>query len=350
MMRAREYLYYLATDRDRGAFGPIAKIFLWVFSLSYGIIIWILRLISRFMPLRLPGKVISVGNITMGGTGKTPLAEYIARFLKQEGRAIAILIRGYQANLRSVSVEADEPAMLKKNLPGIAVVVNPDRKQGAIEAKNSFGADTLILDDGFQQWRIKKDLEIVVVDATNPFGNGHLLPRGILREPRQSLARADIIVLTKTDLAADKTTVKGLLKRYNRSCLVVESRHAALGFFELDKDAAMLGPESLKGKEAAVVSGIGDPASFERGVDNLGIRVGLTFRFSDHYYYNSSDLERIASLCRRQGIDTVITTQKDAVRLISLPLKEYGVNFLALRIQLAITENEQEFLNRLHRV
>ncbi|MCX5714853.1 MAG: tetraacyldisaccharide 4'-kinase [Candidatus Omnitrophica bacterium] len=306
-----------------------------------------MRLLAVFYglrPYKLACKVISVGNITLGGTGKTPLVEYIARLLKERGQKVAVLTRGYKGGRGDLS---DEPLMLQNNLKGVPVIINPDRLAGAKEAMGDYGVNTVILDDGFQQWWIKKDLEVAVIDSTNPFGNSHVLPRGILREPLSSLRRADIFVLTKTDLAADTLALRDYLTRVNDSAVIVESRHAPGCLYALGDGDEMIEIQALKGKNAALISGIGDPASFEQTVKRLGIHIELSFRFNDHHYYSQKDFDNIFTQCRQKNIVSVITTEKDAARLSGFPIKAQDIRVWVLGIKLVLTKNEEGFSNRL---
>ncbi len=369
------YLYNLATDRYQGFFCGIVKVFLLFLSGIYGLIIRFLSVFYGLKPRRLGCKVISVGNISLGGTGKTPLVEYIASLLKERGHKVAILTRGYKgegkmassishmANRISLRLfdrrfaisdkpisEADEAQMLNRNLADIPVIVDADRYRGAKTAIRDYAADTVILDDGFQQWRIKKDLEIVVIDATNPFGNRRLLPRGILREPLSSLRRADIFVLTKADLAADSSGTRDFLRRVNNSALIAEAKHSPRGLYLLGDKAHMFHYQALKDKRAGLVSGIGDPGSFEEVVKRMGISIGLTFRFDDHHYYSRRDLADIFARCREKNIGIVITTEKDAARLSQEAVSAEGIQVLVLRIQLELTKNEEGFIDGLSRI
>jgi tetraacyldisaccharide 4'-kinase len=235
----RKFLYYLATDRYKGFFFGIFKSFLWILSLIYGLIVRLLVLFYRGRRYRLDCKVISVGNITVGGTGKTSLVEWICRYLKKQGHRVAILSRGYKRETPNLKFQipnyetmGDEPYMLQMRLEGIPVIVDADRIRAGRRAVNIFKADTVILDDGFQQWRIAKDLEIVTIDATRPFGNGQLLPRGILREPLSSLARADILVLTKTNLSHKTSGIREALYSWSPKASVFESSHEPAGFYD----------------------------------------------------------------------------------------------------------------------
>jgi len=339
------YLYSLATDRAKGFIAGIIKILLFILSLIYGLVVRALILFYRLLPYRLNCKVISVGNITLGGTGKTSLVEFIARYLKQQGHKVVILSRGYKRMYPGTM--GDEPYMLQMNLEDIPVIVDADRIRSGNRAIRDYGADTVIFDDGFQQWRIKKDLEIVTIDATNPLGNRYLLPRGILRQPLSSLKRAGVFVLTKTNLNVDIEGIKDTLNKLNPSGMIIESIHQPQGFYDINKPQGLFNTEILKGKTAALFSGIGDPDSFEDLIIGLGIKVGLSFRFTDHHNYTREDLDRIIKGSRDKNIDTIITTQKDAARLCELRLATLDLRILVLRIGLVIKKDEQGFYDRL---
>lgn len=360
----KRYLYNLATDKSKGFIAGIIKVFLFALSLLYGLAVRTLSFMYSFKCQRINCKVISVGNITLGGTGKTPLVEVIAGYLKQQGHRVTILTRGYK---RMHTAMGDEPYMLEMNLADIPVIVDADRIRSANRAIRDYDADTVILDDGFQQWRIKKDLEIATIDATNPFGNRHMIPRGILRQPLSSLKRADVYVLTKTNLNPDIGQLKYTLNRLNPSGIIIESIHKPRGFYDIAKPEELFNTETLKGKTVSLFSGIGDPGSFEDLIIGLGINIGLSFRFADHHNYTREDLDKIIKGSKGKNIDTIITTQKDAARIYSLRpvLRQaqdtspkdteqsrsatYALPLLVLRIELAI-KDEQIFYNRLLRL
>jgi tetraacyldisaccharide 4'-kinase len=355
------YIYNLATDKEKGLLAAIIKLFLYLTSLIYGLVVRTLIFIYRINPCRLNCKVISVGNITLGGTGKTSLVLLIARHLKESGHKVAILSRGYKRKAVSPGTIGDEPYMLKANLKDIPVLVGADRVCSAKQAIADYGVDTVILDDGMQQWRIKKDLEIVTIDATAAFGNGNLIPRGILREPLTSLKRADMFVLTKINLAAGKQVTQEFLKSVNPKSLIVESAHLPLNFCRVDKPEGnglapfgqshkqdeILNLNIFRGKTVALFSGIGEPDSFESLIKSLGITVESHFKFRDHHNYTRVDLDNIAASARDKNIDIVITTEKDAARIRDLNFSIDGLRILYLRIELKITKNEEEFGNRL---
>ncbi|MCX5702161.1 MAG: tetraacyldisaccharide 4'-kinase [Candidatus Omnitrophica bacterium] len=360
-MRIDSFVYNLATDKYTGSIANLIKVFLYILSLIYELIVRILILLYRVRPYKLNCKVISIGNITMGGTGKTTLVEFVARYLKQKGHKVAILSRGYKRKdagrpayrqaerTQDASCETmgDEPYMLFKNLGDVPVLVDANRIRAAKLAIKDYSVDTVILDDGFQQWKIKKDLDILAIDAANPFGNKHLIPRGILREPLSSLKRSDVFILTKTDLNPDTQDIEDFLIQIKPSAAVIESIHRPLGFYNIDKPSELLSTDILKDKAVALISGIADPVSFENLIMNLGVKIGLSLRFADHHYYTQRDLENITKESQGKNIDTIITTEKDAVRLKQLQAASCKLQVMVLRIELKITKNEERFLNRL---
>jgi tetraacyldisaccharide 4'-kinase len=350
------YLYNLATDKYKGFIPNVLKLFLFLLSIIYGAIVRALIVFYQIRPYRLNCKVISVGNITLGGTGKTTLVECIARYLKNQGHKVAILTRGYKRKISNLKSQisnheliGDEPYMLSQSLGDIPVIVDKNRIKGARLAIKDNNVDTVILDDGFQQWQIKKDLELVTIDATCPFGNRHMLPRGILREPLSSLRRADIFILTKTNLNTDIESLKHALNKLNPESLIVESIHHPIGLYDIKRPQELLKTEILKGKNVTLFSGIGNPDSFENLIKGLGINISLIFRFPDHYNYHRKDLDRIISSSKDKDVDTIVTTAKDAARISNFELVESNIRILVLRIALKI-KDEERFYNRLLRL
>lgn len=346
-MKAKTILYSLATDQYRGLCWLPFKFFLLLLSWVYGLAVRLIIKIRHSHPYRFDCKTISVGNITLGGTGKTILVEYIASYLSKKGLRVAILTRGYRikgsGNLIDRNYLGDEPLMLSKKLPETKVVVDANRVRAAKYVLSNFKVDTLLLDDGLQQWHLKKDLEIVTIDSRCPFGNGHLIPRGILRQPLTSLAKTDIFVLTKTNLYPPSSDLMNLLQKLSPKALFVFSEHYAKDFLSLDK-GGVVALDSLKDKVALLFSGIGDPESFERIIAALGIKVGFSFRFPDHYEYTGEDIGKIISEAKKRHAHVLITTEKDAMRLQG---KDISFPTMILRIGLRIVKNEEEFLSRL---
>jgi tetraacyldisaccharide 4'-kinase len=347
MFAPKEYLYNLVTGKIRGPLAVFLRACLFVLSWVYGLVTVIAAGFYRLRPVRLKAKVISVGNITLGGTGKTTFVEYLCAQLSFAGNKIAVLSRGYKRDTRRQGVQGmgDEPAMLQLKLPFVHVVVDKDRIRAGFKAVNDYAADTLILDDGLQQWRIGKDMEIVTIDAQNPFGNFRMLPAGFLREPIRALKRADVFVLTQIGRVSDTENLVLKLKRINPGALIVESMHQPEGFSKVGRPNELLGLDSFKGKSVGIFSGIGNPQGFENTVCSLGINIADSFRFNDHHNYTQADLDNIVRSAQAKNLDTIITTQKDAIKIVQLKIS--GCRIMALNIKLKITKNEAEFNRRL---
>jgi tetraacyldisaccharide 4'-kinase len=315
-------------------------------------------------------QVISIGNITAGGTGKTPVTEIFARTLASEGRKVAILSRGYRRKeapwwqrmftdvidpplvvsdgkrvLLDSAIGGDEPYMLASNLPGVAVVVDRNRVKAARYAIKRLGCDTIILDDGFQYQKLKHSIEVVLVDSTNPFGNGSMLPRGVLREPIKNLKRADIIFLTKC--RGDVSKVKEEIKKYNSDAEIVECNHTPKLLKDVwSRDEYPL--SWLDGKVTCTLSGIASPKGFENSLRRLGAKVVWCERYADHHRYDSSEVLYALNRTADIGADALITTEKDAVRFPRFETTPVKCLYLRIAIEiLAGGENFKEIINRI---
>ena len=301
---------------------------------------------------KLDAPVISVGNITTGGTGKTPLVEHIARVFAAEGRTVCILTRGYGREnpkarvlvsdgrriLASENESGDEPRLLAENLAGIAAVISDrDRFVAGRWALSELGCDALILDDAFQHLRLARDLDVVTIDAMEPWGGGLLLPGGRLREPRSGLSRADCIVITRADQARDLNSLKREIDGLSNHRPLFTSRMRVRGLRRFGTGAA---EEETPCKPdmatpVAPFCAIGNPRSFIRQVEEEGYEIGGVSIFPDHHRYNQRDLNRIVDKARRAGATSLITTAKDAVKLRSLVVDLPGY---VLDIEICIDE------------
>ena len=325
---------------------------LWVFSKIYLVLIVLRKFfykIKIFKCHQLSVPVISVGNLTMGGVGKTPLIEYIAQVLKKKGIQPVILMRGYmEGNVDGRIQNSDEAIMLRNILADIPVLVGADRVRNAKEFEKRNKVSIFLLDDGFQHWPLARTMDIVAIDVTNPWGNGHLLPRGILREPKSALGRVHIFVLTKTDLGAhEPEKLKADLKTINPSALIVETVHKPVLFSDIrsGKDLDLI---SVYGQRIFPVCGIGDPDSFVRTLKKLGVQIDEQFTFMDHHRYELSDVVRITKLCQDKSITTIVTTEKDAVKLRHfLNIFPDDIRILSLKIKIFIINKEGQFLERI---
>jgi tetraacyldisaccharide 4'-kinase len=261
-------------------------------------------------PVRAGVPVICIGNITVGGTGKTPMAGWVVEVLKKAGKHPAILTRGYGG---------DEPRLLEKL--GVPVIAEPDRVRGAALARGK-GADVLVMDDGFQHLRLARDLDIVLVDATDPWGGGHLLPWGRLREPREALGRAQAVVITRIDQAPETVSrIREEVARLAPSALLAEAVHDPVG------------GEDLSGKKVLAVCGIGNPEAFRRTLESLGAQVTLKV-FPDHHRYTTADVAAVNTL----DAGTVVMTEKDAAKLGVFP---DTVGWKALKIRMRVSQRAE---------
>ena len=263
----------------------------------------------------LPVPVVSVGNVTTGGTGKTPTVELLVRELLARGRRPAILSRGYRAARGELS---DEAQLLALNLPDVPHHVGADRVLTGRAAVDR-GADVLVLDDGFQHARLKRDLDIVLFDALDPFGGGRVLPAGLLREPLEVLSRAGLVCITRGQLVPreDVEILRGILRDRCPDAPHVELATDAQGWEPLPCPPGVqsCAPESFSGKRALVFAGIGNPSAFFLTLRAMGLEIAETVRFPDHHPYTSADLASIGARARALGVAVVATTQKDAVKL-----------------------------------
>ncbi len=290
--------------------------------------------------------IISVGNLTVGGTGKTPMVIEVAQRLRALGKRPAVLTRGYHARAGG---EADEVMELREAIADMPVVVNPVRVQGATTAMHQHSADCAILDDGFQHRRLYRDLDIVLVDALNPWGGGRLLPAGRLREPLSALQRADVVVLTRTTLAAAET-VESLISTIRTAAPDAIFFRATVSATRVQlADASTHPPSWLADRYVIPVCGIGNPDVFTEMLRSLKARLAPPLVYRDHHHYSTRDVERIVRAAERQPGATVVTTRKDWVKLFPLIRNLAGPPFARLDIGMAIADPSGTFNDRLQR-
>jgi len=354
---------------------------LWVLSLVYRLIVetrlWLYR--TRIFRSHSHGcLVISVGNLSVGGTGKTPVVELLARALHQGGRRVAILSRGYksvprpfllrlvdkilkkkavfvprvvsdgQSLLLDSRTAGDEPFMLANNLRGVVVLVDRDRVKSGTYAVREFGADTLILDDGLQYIRMRHGLEIVLIDRQAPFGNEHMLPRGTLREPPKNLRRATHIFLTKCD-GSDNAAIIARIREQNRTADIIECAHRPkhLRNFVTGEVKPL---EFLRGLRIGSLSGIAVPESFENALRALDAEIELSKSYTDHHRYTVREIEAFLRRGARRELDAIVTTEKDAVRIPRILNPEIPLYYLRVEIEILSGQSAWErFVDRLTR-
>jgi tetraacyldisaccharide 4'-kinase len=330
------------------------KFFLLILSRGYLLLLRIHSFLYRCRILRskkLRVRVISVGNITLGGTGKTLAVLNISKILRKQGYKVAILTRGYGGSGEGLRVMSkggevllgkekcgDEPYLLAKNLRDVAILVNRNRVKAANFAISSLQSDTLVLDDGFQYRALARDLDIVLINCRKPFGNGKLFPLGSLREPLESLERANVFLLTKINQSRGKEEIISRLRKINPQAKIIESIYLPLDLIDLHGSAHPL--DTVKGRNVLALSGIADHQFFENMLLDVGANIVRRIRYPDHYSYKKEDVERISEVASSEEIDFIVTTEKDGVRLEGLEIKE---SILCLRVELKIVKGLKDW-------
>jgi tetraacyldisaccharide 4'-kinase len=338
----------LVRGQARGLGPALLRCGLWAASVPYGWgVRWRNRLFDRGWKhaVRAAVPVVSVGNLTVGGTGKTPCVEYVARFYRRLGLRVAVLSRGYG----SAHGPNDEALVLEENLPDVPHLQGADRAALAATAVEELESEVLVLDDGFQHRRLARDLDVVLVDATDPWGGGHLLPRGLLREPPRGLRRAGVVVLTRCDQvgAGERARLREAVARFAPGVPLAESRHRPLGL--VTAGGAEAGLDLLQGRPAAAFCGLGNPDGFRHTLEQLGAAAVAFRTFPDHHAYTRADVEGLRGWAGQLPAGCVIlTTQKD---LVKLRLERLGGRDLwALRVQLFVEEGRDVLDRKLHEV
>ncbi|MBQ2114004.1 MAG: tetraacyldisaccharide 4'-kinase, partial [Selenomonadales bacterium] len=368
--RVMQYLYTLVYNGEEGLFRSSVLALLRFCSIIYGAMVSLnLGLFKKgILPqTKLNATVISLGNITVGGTGKTPTAERIAKWIRDDGHRVAILNRGYRAKWKgsvgvvsdgskiymSASEAGDEAYLLAKNLPGVAVIIGSDRSKTGAHAISKLGVDVLILDDGYQHWKLDRDLDIVLIDAAaNSFGNNYILPRGTLRETLPNLDRADICLLTKVDQAEEGNCerVCDTIRKYNQHAPIIQSIHDSVCFLEIadwyksipDSEVDL---EAIKGQRIIAFSAIGNPKSFEQSIASRGAQIVDAIRFQDHHEYTMAEMQDILESAVQKNVCALVTTEKDAVKIPPEFIhSKRGLPVYILKMELKILPSHEEFL------
>jgi tetraacyldisaccharide 4'-kinase len=309
--------------------------------------------------------IISIGNLTTGGTGKTPLVEFIARAASLESnRRVCILTRGYgrvrphervvvsdgENILTDARAGGDEPLLLAESLldVGVAVLSDADRVSAARWANENLHSEIFILDDGFQHLRLARDLDIITIDATNPFSHQHLLPRGNLREPLRAIARADCIVITRADQARDITSLRSEISRWSGDQPVLMSRvrtRAIQSLENLEKPGAQ-NSQLPPGDSVAAFCALGNSQAFFKHLQGDGFSLRFTHGFPDHHIYTQQDADYISREAARKEAKFLLTTAKDAVKLRHI---RFSLPCYIVEIKMEF-EDQEELLNLVRRV
>jgi tetraacyldisaccharide 4'-kinase len=322
-------------------------------------------------------QVIAIGNITVGGTGKTPVVELLAKSLRDRGRKVAILSRGYKSKkldrpqkwrtaaqqpfpsekmpkivstgkalLLDSKFAGDEPFMLARNLDGVAVVVDKNRVKGGRFAVGELGCDTLLLDDGMQYLDLAHSIDVVLIDAGSPFGTEALLPRGTLREPPRNLRRASYILISKCSSLQNEALI-ARIRKYNRTAEIIECTHGPI-YLENVFTRERKPLDFLQEKWVGAISAIAVPEAFEGSLKKLGARVEIQRRFSDHYRFSRKEVEKFMQRCVERDMELIVTTEKDAVRFPHPSSIDVPVYFL--RIEVEILQGQEIWEDLINRI
>ena len=365
-----QYLIQLSHGEDSGILDWCVLAFLRVLSVLYeaGVRLKLFCYNAGIVPrTKLDCCVISIGNITVGGTGKTPTAQKVALMIQKLGYRVVILNRGYRSHweekigvvsdgkkIYMTAYEAgDEAFLMAKQLPGIPVVIGKERAITGQFAVDKFKAEVIILDDGYQHWQLYRDLDVVLVDTLNMFGNGCILPRGTLREPLNNLSRAGLFLLTKCDQSSpiSRATLCDTLHRYAPAAPIAESIHKPCDYIEIadwykNDTSKALPLEALRGKHVMVFSAIGNPSSFEQTMTAEGLNIVEAIRYPDHHDYGMVEMQYIMDRAISRGVKALVTTGKDAVKIpTEFIYLHRDVPLYILDMEIQITSGEEAFVD-----
>jgi len=336
------------TAPDRLAVAPAVAPLLYLPAMAYRAAIRLRNALydsGRLGVQRLPCPVISIGNLTVGGTGKSPLTSCIASLLRDSGYRVGVVSRGYRrkaavdpllvsdgrALLADALSAGDEPYLIARDNPAVPVAVGADRVRAArlLLRAASPAPEVIVLDDAFQHRRLARDLDLLLVDRHDPWGNGKMLPRGPLREPIASIARAHAVILTRSD-GQCPPSLASALERFNPGAALFHCTMEPRAFVRPDGET--IGLAALKGFSVYAFSGIARPERFEEDLRALGVRLAGSRRFPDHHAFRPRDMEQVAAEARRAGADVLVTTEKDLVRIGQIPDSSLPLYALAIRV------------------
>lgn len=331
----------LISGQERGPLASMARGGLRILSLGYAAAIRFRNALYDFRlrkvhQVHVP--VISVGNITAGGTGKTPVVALLANALTRRGHRPGLLSRGYRT-LEGQS-ENDEKRLLDRLCPGVPHVQDPDRVQAAKRALAGNEISVFVLDDGFQHRRLHRDLDVVLIDATNPFGFGHVLPRGLMREPLVGLRRADVLVVTRCGQVSQSqlNDLRSSLEAFGRPVVEIDFVPTEL----VTPDGSESPLSALADRHVAAFCGIGNPSAFEDTLTACGLHPVFVQQFEDHVRYQSSDVEKLKRRAAAEDVSALVCTEKDLVKLTDW--KSDACQLLALRIEARVMQGEDALM------
>ena len=366
-------------EQRRGTGAALVRASLFALSKAFQVLVKARRFLYDRRILRdstLGVQIIAIGNLTVGGTGKTPVVEKFARELRDQGRNVAVLSRGYRSRpaplhqqvlnkiflrndttpprivsdgkslLLDSETAGDEPYMLASNLKDVVVLVDKDRVKSGRYAIEKFGCDTLLLDDGFQYWKLQGRREdVVLIDCQQPFGNERLLPRGTLREPPSHLSRATTIFITKSDGKTEE--LRRRIAELNPKAGVIECVHHPL-YLEDVFTGQRFDLKLLQGRKLASLSGIAQPESFEQGLVKIGVELVYSKRFADHHRFTQQEIINVINRSKKRQAEAIITTQKDAVRFPKIDRRDLPIYFM--RVEIQIVSGAKDFQDCVRRI
>lgn len=339
----------IASGKAHGLGPASCRFFLWTASLIYGLGVRLRNFfyhcgLKKSVSVELP--VVCVGNLTTGGTGKTPCVEWVARQLRSRGLRVALISRGY-GGTGGVN---DEALVLENHLDDVPHLQGSNRAALCKTALEELESEAIVLDDGFQHRQLARDLDLVLIDASNPWGYGHLLPRGLLREPVSGLRRAHAVIITRADHlnSNDLASLKSRIQKLAPKALIAEAVHQPVELIRFNQPALAL--KELEGKSVLAFCGLGNPEAFFKSLQHLGANVAHTLEFPDHHPYTREDMDAISHKARESNspIDWIVTTEKDLVKIRSEALE--GCPLLALGISFELRSGKESLENLLARI
>ena len=340
-MRSSDF-YDLVSGRRRGIGATLLRGLLALVEGPYRIGVWWRNRRYDTKPeltQRVGVPVVSVGNVTLGGSGKTPMVKWVARQLRAEGVRVGLVSRGYGSTDGGPNDEALE---LEQSLPDVPHIQNRDRVAAAQLAIEELASQVIVMDDGFQHRRLGRDLDIVLLDATEPFGYGHVFPRGALREPVSSLKRADVVCLNRSDLVSpsEREAIKRRVEKAAPRALWCESVTRPTGLIGVGDSFEQEPVERLRGARIAAFCGIGNPAAFRKLLEGLGAEIVAFTEFADHHAYTRADIERLEHEASTSNTDLVVCTHKDLVKVGVATLGDIPLRAVAIEAEIAVGADE----------
>ena len=346
-MISKTTLIEIISGRRKGLMPATVRGLLWMVTPFYSLAIYLrnkkyTQNLESVTHVDVP--VISIGNLTTGGTGKTPMVIWVCRKLRNANQRVAVISRGYgsKTNDAGVAMPNDEALEMQRRLPDVPQLQDPDRIKSALIAIEELETQCIVLDDGFQHRRLHRDLDVVLIDATNPFGYGYVLPRGLLREPVKNLKRADVVVVTRCEqVEAEKiNSIVSTIQLHSKDdCILCQSQTIATAWIQYDGRSTPI--EHLSDEPVFACCAIGNPDSFLATARQAGANIVGSHFFDDHHQYSRADLEQIIAMAQQSGASRVICTHKD---LVKIAVNQFGgVPIFALQADVALISGEDAF-------